>query len=120
MLEIPELDGRFLHNQLADCVSVSWTSLGSTPATRRYKGRRYRINTYEIAIYSGGGFGKAERGCWRSQDSIADSSTTAWPIPDLKTQRRWARRQLHGGIRYVSCASVFMKFATLLRVVFCL
>jgi len=73
------------------------------------------MNTHEIAIYSGGGgFGKAERGCWRSQNSIADSSTTAGPIPDLKAQRRWARRQLHDGIRYDSGASVFMEFATLL------
>jgi len=121
VLAIPELDVRFLHNRLSDSRSEDRTSLDPAPATRRYKEHHCHINTHEIAIYSGGGgSGQAKRGCWRSQNSIADSSTTAWPIPDLKTQRRWARRQLHDGIRYVSCASVFMGFATLLRVVFCL
>jgi len=51
---------------------------------------------------------------------MADSSTTAEPILDLLLGRRLARRQLHAGIRYVSGVSVFMEFATLLRVVFCL
>jgi len=42
---------------------------------------------------------------WRSQDSMADSSTTAGPILDLITGGCWARRQLRSGIRYVSIAS---------------
>jgi len=32
-----ELDARFLHNRLTDFFSVTWTSLGSTLATRWYK-----------------------------------------------------------------------------------
>jgi len=38
ILVITELDGMFLHNQLTDLESVTWTSLGSMPALRRYKG----------------------------------------------------------------------------------
>jgi len=109
MLAIPELNSRFLHNQLTDFQFVTWTSLGSTPATRRYKGRRCRINTREVAIYSGGGPGMAERGYWRSQDSIADYSTTAGPILDLPPGCHWARRQLHAGIRDVTVASILIK-----------
>jgi len=83
--------------------------LGSTPATRWYRLRLWRINTHEIDIYSEGGPGKAKRGCWQSQNSMADSSTTALPILDLSLGRRWARRQPHAGIRYVSGASILMK-----------
>jgi len=56
--------------------------MDSAPATRGYKVRPCGMNTHEIAMYSGGGggFGKAERGCWRSQNSMTDSSTTAKPI----------------------------------------
>jgi len=46
---------------------------------------------------------------WRSQDSIADSSTTARPILDVIAGGCWARRQLRGGIRYVSIASRLKK-----------
>jgi len=53
-------------------------------------------------------------------NSMAGSSITAEPILNLSLLRHWARRQLHGGIRYISGASVFMQFTTLLRVVFCL
>jgi len=56
-----------------------------------------------------GGPGKAERGCWRAQNWIADSSTPGWPIPDLKARRRWSQRQLYAGIRYVSIASILMQ-----------
>jgi len=120
VLAIPELDVRSLHNRSSDSRSEGRMPLDPAPATRRYKERHCHINTHEIAIYSAGGPGPAKRGCWRSQNSIADPSTTAWPIPDLKAQRRWARRQPHDGIRYFSCASVSMEFATHLRVVFCL
>jgi len=60
MQAIPGLDGRFLYNRLTDLESVTWTSLDSTPATRWYKGRLYRINTHEVIIYSAGGLGRAE------------------------------------------------------------
>jgi len=55
VLAIPELDVRFLHNHLSDSRSENTTSLDPAPATRRYKERHCRINTHEIAIYSGGG-----------------------------------------------------------------
>jgi len=40
---------------------------------------------------------------------MADSSTTAVPILNPSLGRRWARRQLHAGIGYVSGASIPMK-----------
>jgi len=46
MLAIPGLDGRFLHNRLTDFDSVTWTSLGTTPATHRYKVRLWRISIH--------------------------------------------------------------------------
>jgi len=49
---------------------------------------------------------------------MADSSITAGPILDLIAEDCWARRQLRGGIRYVSVASKLMNPPTLLRVVF--
>jgi len=57
----------------------------------------------------GGGPGKAERGCWRSQDSMADSSTTSTPILELSPGRHWARHQLQAGIRDVAIASILIK-----------
>jgi len=60
MLAIPGLNGGFLYNRRADFGSVTWASSGSTPATRRYKVRLYRINTHEVTIYSAGCLGKAE------------------------------------------------------------
>jgi len=49
----------------------------------------------------GGGPGKAERGCWRSQGSMADSSSTAQPILIPSLGRHGAQRQLHAGIKRV-------------------
>jgi len=46
---LPELDGRFLHNHCSDSGSDCARSLGSTPATRWYKGRLCRIKAHEIA-----------------------------------------------------------------------
>jgi len=115
MLAIPELDSRFLHNRLANSRSKGTTSLGSTPATRRYKVRLLRISIHgvrhpsETALLS-----------LTILNLMAVSSTTAQPILDLALGRRWAQCQLHAGIRYVSGASVFIEFATLPRVVFCL
>jgi len=56
--------------------------------------------------------------CWRSQNSMADSSITARPILNLIAEGCWARRRLRGGIGYVSVASRLMNPPTLLRVVF--
>jgi len=79
MLAIPEHDGRFLHNRSTDFESVTWTSLGPTPATRRYKVRPCRINTHEVAIYSGGGVmgtlsadAGDPRGRWRTSPQPRD------------------------------------------------
>jgi len=96
-------------NKSTDFDSVTWMSLGSTPATRRYKERPCHINPHEITIYSWGGPGKAKMTCCRSQDSMADSSTTATPILNLLAGRHWAQRQLHAGIMYASVASILMK-----------
>ena len=57
-------------------------------------------------------------GCWRSQNSMASSSTTTAPILNLIAGDRWARRQLHSGIKNVSVASKLRKSLTLMRVVF--
>jgi len=49
---------------------------------------------------------------------MADSSITAGLILDLIPEGCWTRRQLRGGIRYVSVASKPMNPPTLRRVVF--
>jgi len=56
--------------------------------------------------------------CWRSQNSMASSSTTTAPILNLIAGDCWARRQLHSGINNVSVASKLRKSLTLMRVVF--
>ena len=56
--------------------------------------------------------------CWRSQNSMTDSSSTTAPIMDLIAGDCWARRQLHSGIKGVSVASELRKSLTLVRVVF--
>jgi len=48
MLAISGLDGRFLYNRLTDFGSVTWTSLGSTPATCRYEVRLWRIGIHVL------------------------------------------------------------------------
>ena len=113
-MAILELNGIFLYIGQADFDSVTWMSLGSTPARRRYRVRLCCINTHEMAIYSGGGPGIGERVCWRSQISIGDSSTTTTLIFNLLTGHHWARCQLHVGIRYVPVASILMKWISTL------
>jgi len=49
---------------------------------------------------------------------MADSSITTAPILDLIARDRWARRQLHSGIKDVSVASKLMKSLTLVGAVF--
>ena len=43
------------------------------------------------------------------QNSMADSSTTVRGIPIRFEGGYWARRQLHGGIRYVPTWSILME-----------
>jgi len=106
MLAIPGPDGRFLHNRFADFGSVTWTSLGSTPATRRY-----RLCLWSISIH--GVRHPSESGLLSLTilNSMADTSIAAQPILILSLRRHWARCQLHAGIRYVSGASVFIEIA---------
>ena len=49
---------------------------------------------------------------------MADSSTTTYPILNLIAGSYWARRQLRGGVRYISVALILRKSLTLVRVVF--
>ena len=75
-LAIPELDSRFLHDRWTNPESDCGRLLGSTPATQRYK-----IHPSAIFIHDVTGLNGVE--CWRSQNSMEDSSTTAGPILDL-------------------------------------
>jgi len=81
------------------------------PAIQRYKIHRQRDIIHEVTGQNG-------VGCWRSQNSIADSSTTTGPILDLIMGGCWARRQLRSGIKDVSVASRLRKSLTFVRVVF--
>jgi len=87
MLAIPGLDGRSLHNRLTDFDSVTWTSLGATPATRRYKVCLWRISIHRDRHPSESGL--------LSQtilNPMVDYSTTAESILNPSPGRRWARR----------------------------
>ena len=55
MLAIPGLNRRFLHNRVTDFGCVTWTSLGSTPATRRYKVCLWRIGIHGVRHPSASG-----------------------------------------------------------------
>jgi len=105
-LAIHELDSRFLHdswtNPESDCRRLS----GSTPATQRY-------NVHPSANFIHDVTGLNGMGCWPSQNSMEDSSTTTAPILDPIAGQCWARRQLRSGIRDVSVASELMKSLTL-------
>jgi len=50
-----------------------------------------------LSTLGGGGPAKAGRGCVRSQDSMADSSPTTYPILILLPGRHWARCQQNDG-----------------------
>jgi len=103
MLAIPGLNGRFLHNRLADFDSVTWTSLGAMPATRRYKVRLWRISIHRDHHPSESGLLSLT-----ILISMADSSITAESILNPTPGRRWARRQLHAGIKDVTVGPIPM------------
>jgi len=111
MQAIPELDGRFLHDRWTNPDSDCGRLLGPTPATQRYRFHPSAIFIHDVTGLNG-------VGCWRSQNSMADSSTTTAPILDLIAGYRWARRQLRSGIKDVSVASELRKSLTLVGVVF--
>jgi len=110
-LAIPELDGRFLHDRWTNLESDSGRLLGSMPATQGYKIHPSATFIHDVTGLNGVGY-------WRSQNSMADSSTTAGPILDLIAGECWARRQLRSGIKDASVASKLRKPLTLVRVVF--
>jgi len=106
VLAIPELDVRYLHNRLANSRSKDMASLGSMPATRRYKVHLLRISIHGVRHPS-----KSSPLSLTILNSMADPSTADRPILNLSPGHHWARRQLHAGIRYVSGVSVFMEIA---------
>ena len=55
--------------------------------------------------------------CWRSQNPMADISTTTGPIVDPIADGCWARRELPNGIRYISGASELRR-SLIVRVAF--
>jgi len=81
------------------------------PAIQRYKIPPQRANIHEVT-------GLNRMGCWRSQNSMADPSTTARPILDPIAGGCLTQRQLRSGIKDISVASKLMKSLTLVRVVF--
>jgi len=85
--------------------SDSWRFLGSMPAIQRYKIHRQRDIIHEVTGLNG-----VE--CWRSQNSMADPSTTTAPILDPIAGGCWARRQIHSGIKNVFVASELRKSLT--------
>jgi len=78
--------------------------------------QRYKIHPQRDIIHEVTGLNKV--GCWRSQNSMADSSTTTAPILDPIAGDCWAQRWLRNGIKDVSVASKLRKSLTLVRVVF--
>jgi len=99
------------HSHRIDPESDTWRFLGSMPAIQRYKIHSQKAIIHEVTE-------RNRVGCWRSQNSIADSATTAGPILDLIAGGCWARRQLRSGIKDVSVASKLMKSLTLVGAVF--
>jgi len=81
------------------------------PAIQRYKIHPQRDIIHEVTGLNG-------VGSWRSQNSMADYSTTTAPILNLIAGGCWARRQLRSGIKDVSVASKLRKSLTLVSVVF--
>jgi len=96
VLGIPGLDGRSLDNRLTDFDSVTLMSLGSTPATRRYEVRLWRISIHGVHHSSESGLLSLT-----ILNSMSDSSTTVQPILIPSLERHWAQRQLHAGIKRV-------------------
>jgi len=81
------------------------------PAIQQYKIHPQRDIIHEVTGLNG-------VGCWRSQNSMADSSTTTAPILNPIAGGCWARRQLRNGIKDISVASKLRKSLTLVSVVF--
>jgi len=110
ILAIPEVDGVCLHNHRTDLESVTWTLLGLTPATRWYRVHLWRTSIHRVRPAADIGLLSL-----LILNSMADSSTTAAPIWDPSPGHRWAQRQLHAGIGYVSGASIPMKSLSTVR-----
>jgi len=78
--------------------------------------QQYKIHAQSVIIHEVRRLN--EVGNWRSQTSMADSSTTTTPILDLIAGDCWAQCQLRSGIMDVSVASKLRKLVTLVRVIF--
>jgi len=103
------LDSRFLHTGQTDFNSECGRLLGWSPATRWYKVRLCRMKTQEVMVSCR----DATQGEFYS---IADSSTTAGPIPILFPGGCWAPRQLRNGIRYIPTPSKPMKLLSSVKI----
>jgi len=99
------------HSQTINPESNTWRFLDSMPAIQRYKIHPQRDIIHEVP-------GLNVVGCSRSQNPMADSSTTSPPILNLIAGDRWALCQLRSGIKDVSVTSELRKSLTLVRVVF--
>ena len=91
--KIYELDGRYLHNRLADSGSDCWRLLGLMPATRWYKVCLCRIRAYGSASPS-----ESSLLTTVIENPIADNSMNALPILDLIAGDCWPLHQLYNDI----------------------
>ena len=96
------------HSHTINPESDSWRFLGSMPAIQRYKIHPQRDIIYQVT-------GLNRVGCWRSQNSMAGTSTTTAPILNLIAGGCWARRQLRNGLGYIPVASKPMKLLSSLQ-----
>ena len=99
------------YSQTINPESNTWRFLDSMPAIQRYKIHPQRDIIHEVPGLNG-------VVCWRSQNLMADSSTTTALILNPIAGDCWAGRRLSKGIRYVSVASELRKSLTLVTVVF--
>jgi len=85
--------------------------LGLMPAIQQYKINHQRDIIHEVTGLNG-------MGCWRFQNPMADSSTTAALILNVIAGDCWARCQLRRGIKDFSLSSKLRKSLTHVRAVF--
>jgi len=108
---LPATAATLHYSQTMNPESDTWRFLASMPAIQWYNIHPQRDIIHEVT-------GLNVVGCWRSLNSIADSSTTTAPILNLVAGDCWARCQLRSGIKDVSVASKLRKSLTFVRVVF--
>ena len=99
------------YSQTMNPESDTWRFLASMPAIPWYKIHPQRDIIHEVT-------GLNVVGCWRSLNSMADSSTTTAPILNLIVGDCCARCQLRSGIKDVSVSARLRRLLTFVRVVF--